>query len=75
VIDRDTTLMNVVATVLPESSLILCYFHIGKNVRSKIITDYRVKPKVVKVDGKEKLVNEVKPSEIVETIYVGTKCV
>ena len=28
VTDRDATLMNVVATVLPESSAILCYFHV-----------------------------------------------
>jgi len=28
VTDRDTALMNVVATVLPESSAILCYFHV-----------------------------------------------
>ena len=32
VTDKDTTLMNVVATVLPNSSAILCYFHVGKNV-------------------------------------------
>jgi len=30
VTDRDTTLMNVVAIVLPESSAMLCYFHLGK---------------------------------------------
>jgi hypothetical protein len=35
VTDRDTALMNVVASVLPETSAILCYFHVGKNVKSK----------------------------------------
>jgi hypothetical protein len=38
-------------------------------LEQKCITDCRVKPKVVKVDGKEKHVNEVKPSEIVDTIF------
>jgi len=61
--------MNAVANVLPEISAILCNFHVGKNVRAKIITDCRVKPKVVIVYGKENLVNEVKPSEIVDTIF------
>lgn len=69
VTDKDTTLMNFVATVLPTSSGILCYFHVGKNVRTKCITYCRVKSKVVKVDGKEKLVNEVKPNEIFDTIF------
>jgi len=67
--DRDTTLMNVVATVLPDSSVVLCYFHVGKNVIAKIITDCKVKQKVVIVDGKKKLVDKVKPSEIVVTIF------
>jgi len=61
--------MNGVATVLPKTSAILCYFHVGRNVRAKCIIDCRVKPKVIKVDGKEKLVNEVKPNEIVDTIF------
>ena len=46
-----------------------CYFHVGKNVRAKIITDCRVKPKIVVVDGKKKLVDQVKPSEIVDNIF------
>ena len=37
VTDRDTTLMNAVATILPETSAILFYFHVGKNVRAKCI--------------------------------------
>jgi hypothetical protein len=69
VTDMDTALMNVIVKVLPETSAILCYFHVGRNVRAKIIIDCRVKPKVLKVDGKEKIVNEVKPSEIVDTIF------
>jgi len=32
-----------------------------------------VTPKVVKVDGKRKLVNEVKPSEIVDVIFSAWK--
>ena len=39
VTDRDTGMMNVVANVLSDSSAILCYFHVGKNVRSRIIID------------------------------------
>ena len=34
--DRDTNLMNVVASVLPETSAILCYFHIGKMLESSV---------------------------------------
>jgi len=62
VTDRDTTLMNVVAKVLPKNAALLCYFHTKKNVRTKCITDYKVKPnpKNVKVDGKDKEVKEVK---------------
>ena len=54
VTDMDTTLMNVVATVLLDISAILCYFHVGRNVRAKCITDCRVNPKVVKVDEKKR---------------------
>jgi len=39
VTDRDTALMNVVATVLPKTNHVLCYFHIEKNVKSKCNTD------------------------------------
>lgn len=66
--DMNTTLMNVVATVLPETTAILCYFDVGRNVIVKYITGYRVKIKDVKVDGKEKIVKEVKPSDIVNDI-------
>ena len=66
--DKDTTLMNVVATALYETSAILCYFYIGRKVRAKCITNCRVKPKDVKVDGKEKVVKEVKTNDIVNTI-------
>jgi len=45
VTDRDNALMNVVVKSLPETSGLLCYFHIGKNVRAKCIMDCRVKPK------------------------------
>jgi len=62
--------MNVVAKVLPEIVALLLHFHIEKNERAKCITDYRVKPKPkdVKVDGKDKEVNEVKTSGIVNNI-------
>jgi len=69
VTDRDTTMMNVVANVLLDSSAILCYFHVGKNVRAKIITDSKVKQNVVVVDEQKKIVDEVKHSKIVDTIF------
>jgi len=69
VTDRDRALMNIVANVLPDSSEILCYFHVGKNVRAKIITDCKVNQKVVIVDGQKKLVEEVEHSKIVDTIF------
>ena len=49
--DRDNALMNVVAKILPKSDAILCYFHIGKNVKGKCIMDckVKVKPKDAKV--------------------------
>lgn len=34
VTDRDTTLMNAIAIVLPKISVIRCYFHVGR--KSKI---------------------------------------
>jgi len=71
VTNRDTTLMNVVAKVLPKNAALLCHCHTKKNVRTK--TDYKVKPnpKNVKVDGKDKEVKEVKEvkaSDIVNNI-------
>src|ERR1044072_8620348 len=36
VIDRDTTLMNVVAIVFSTSSTLLCRYHITTNVRSRV---------------------------------------
>jgi len=69
VTDRETTMMNVVANVLPDSSAILCYFHVGKTVRPKIITDCKVKQNIVVVDGQKKIVDEVKHSKLVDTIF------
>jgi len=68
VTDRDNAPMNVVAKVLPETTVLLCYFHIRKNVRVKCITDCRVKLKLkdVKVYGNE--VKEVKASDVVNKI-------
>jgi len=69
VTDRDTGVMNAVANVLPDSSAILCYFHVGKNVRSRIITDCKVKQNVVLVDEQKKIVDEEKHSKLVDTIF------
>jgi len=69
VTDRDTTMMNVVENVIPDSSAILCYFHVGKNVRANIITNCKVKQNVVVVDGQKNIVDEVKHSKIVDTIF------
>ncbi|AES97825.2 hypothetical protein MTR_5g060540 [Medicago truncatula] len=57
---KDTTLLNAVANVLPDSSAIVCYFHVRENIRAKIITDCKVKQKVVVVDEQKKLVYDVK---------------
>ena len=35
VTDRDLALMNAVKTVFPESTNLLCRFHIDKNVKAK----------------------------------------
>ena len=43
VTDRDPALMKVVAEVLPKTDHVLCYFHIEKNVKSRCVTDCRVK--------------------------------
>jgi len=67
--DRDTSMMNVVANVLPDSSAILCYFHVGKNVRARIVTDCKVKQNDVVVDGQKKIVDEAKHSMLVNTIF------
>jgi hypothetical protein len=48
----DAALINIVAIIFLETTAILCHFYIRKNVRAKCITDYIVKPKDVKVDGK-----------------------
>jgi len=68
VTNRDTGMMNSVANVLPDSSAILCYFHVGKNVRARIIPDCKVKQNVVVVDGQKKIVDEAKHSKLVDTI-------
>jgi len=40
VTDRDTTLMNVVATIFPKTIALLCHFYVGKNARAKCITNF-----------------------------------
>jgi len=69
VTNRDTGMMNAVANVLPDSSAILCYFHAGKNVRARIITNCKVQQNVVVVDGQKKIVDEEKHSKLVDTIF------
>ncbi|KEH22604.1 hypothetical protein MTR_7g056013 [Medicago truncatula] len=44
--------MKAVAEVLPKTDHVVCYFHIGKNVKSRCITDCRVNPKPKKGKGK-----------------------
>ena len=71
VIDRDPTLMKVVVNVLPKIYHILFYFHIEKNVKSRCITDCRVKSKpskgkVVDIDVKE--ADDDKHCELVKKI-------
>ena len=71
VTDRDNTQMNVVAKVLHETAVRICYFHIGKNVRAKCIMDCRVKvkPKNVKVEEKEvKEAKKEKTSGVIDKI-------
>jgi len=66
-----TVLMNAVATVFPETYTMLCYFHIGKNVRAKCITDCKVKPKPpkdAKVDKKQVKNDKEKNRDVVEKI-------
>jgi len=57
VTDRDTALMNVVATVLPETDHVLFYFHIEKNVKAKCIM---IQDKDVKEANDEKHCDLVK---------------
>jgi len=50
------------------------FFHIGKNVRAKCITDYRVNPKSpkgAKVYKKELKKNKVKNREVVEKVVIA----
>jgi len=52
----------------------LFFFHIGKNVRAKCITDCKVHPKPpkgAKVDKKELTKNKVKNREVVEKVVIA----
>jgi len=76
VTDRDGALMNVVATTFLETYTMLCFFHIGKNVRAKCITDCRVKPKPskdAKVDKKQVKKDKEKNRDVVEKIVSAWK--
>jgi len=71
VTDRDPALMKAIAKVLPKTDHVLCYFHIGKNVKSRCITDCIVnakpnKGKVVDKDAKE--ADDDKHCELVKKI-------
>ena len=69
VTDGHMSMINVVANVLPGSCATVCYFHVGKNVRARIITDCKIKHNVVVVDGQKKIVNEDKHSKLVDTVF------
>jgi len=74
VTDRDNALMNVAGTVFPETNTMLCFFHIGKNVRAKCITDCKFHakpPKGAIVDKKELKKNKVKNIEVVEKVVIA----
>ena len=71
VTDRDSTLMKAVAEVLPKTDHVLFYFHIEKNVKSRCITDCRVKAKISKgkvVDKDAKEADDDKHCELVKKI-------
>jgi len=73
VTDMDGALMNAIGIVFLETYTMLCFFHIGKNVRAKCITDCKVHPKPpkgAKVDKKE-LKNKVKNREVVEKVVIA----
>lgn len=50
-IEWDNALMNVVDTIFPKDTALLCEFHINKNVKEKCKPDCKVKDLKVK-DGK-----------------------
>jgi hypothetical protein len=65
--------MNVVTTIFPKTTGLLCHFHVGKNAKAKRITYYIVKPKVVKMDEKDKEVKEAKVGKIVKNMFRACK--
>jgi hypothetical protein len=71
VTDRDPALLKALAEVLPKTDHVLCYFHIEKNVKSRCITDCRLKakPSKGKVDDKDvKEADDDKHCELVKKI-------
>ncbi|XP_024630682.2 protein FAR1-RELATED SEQUENCE 5-like [Medicago truncatula] len=62
VTDHDNALMNDVDTVFPESTALLCEYHIERNVRAKCKTDCKVND----LKGKDGKV--IKPNSMVKTI-------
>ena len=74
VTDKDGALMNAAGTVFPETYTMLYFFHVGKNVRAKCITDCKVHPKPPPkgaiVDKKELKKNKVKYREVVEKVVI-----
>jgi len=71
VTDRDPALMKAIAEVLPKTDHVLCYFHIEKNVKSRCVTDCRVKGKPSKekvVDKDAKETDDDKHCELVKKI-------
>jgi len=56
--------MNVLDTVFPDASTLLCEYHIESSVREKCMKDYKVK------DLKSKDGKEIKSSEVVKRVMV-----
>ena len=65
VTDRDNALMNVVDTVFPKATALLCEYHIERNVRVKCKMDCKVK------DLKGNDEKEIKPNSKVKTIMLA----
>jgi len=65
VIDRDDALINDVETVFPDTTTLLCSYHIRQNVRAKCKTDCKVK------DLKGKDGEDIKPGSVVKTVMAA----
>jgi len=66
VTDRDNALINVVETVFPNATTLLCSYHIGQNVRANCRTDCKVKD-LKDMDGEE-----IKSGSVVKTVMAAS---